>query len=325
MKKYFLFLAFLSVSFTAFSQVPKQPADTIIKKLDSLNRKADTTGIPPPAIQKEAYNEITKLRARDYFILMGSSIKQEFTKPFHMKKKDWINFAKFTSIAISVGVLDERIQKNALKLRNESNFVRQTGMYISRAGGANEVFILAGFGLYGIIAKSQKVKTTTLLATQAVIGAALVETVAKIISGRTRPNFYGPKEEAEPKFTGPFGNVSKGSSGNRTNSSFPSGHTTIAFAAATVFAVEYKNKPYIPIIAYSLATLMGVSRITENKHWASDVFVGAGLGYITGRQISFNYHRLARIKYQEKNKGSLTFNLQYTDWGKILPGIVYKF
>ncbi len=338
MKRNILIVNFLLLSFAAFSQVPKQPldtsikkqsADTIIKKLDSLKKKQDSTGVQHPNIEKEAFNETTKLRARDYFILLGSSIKQEFTKPFHMSKRDWGNLGKFATIAISVGVLDERIQKNAMKLRRDSKFVRTTGKYISLSGGTNEVFTLAAFELYGIIAHSTKVKTTTLLATQAVISATLVETLGKIISGRRRPNFYGDNDEAEPKFTGPFGNVQHGPGGGRTNSSFPSGHTTVAFAVATVFAVEYKNKPLIPIVAYSMASLMGISRITENKHWASDVLVGAALGYVTGRQVSFNYHRLARIKNQDKankaKKRSLSFNLQYSDWGKFLPGLVYKF
>lgn len=333
MKRNILILCFSLVAFTAYSQVPKQPvdtvikqsADTIIKKLDSLNRRTDSLGFQNNNIQSDAYNETTKLRPRDYFILLGSSIKQEFTKPFHMRRRDWGNLGKFAAVAVGIGFLDEPIQKNALRLRNNSKFVRSTGHYISVSGGVNEVFTLAAFELYGIIAHSTKVKTTTLLATQAVISAALVETVVKTITGRTRPSFYGPDQEAEPKFTGPFGNSSNGASG-KSNSSFPSGHATIAFAAATVFAVEYKNKPIIPIVAYSIASLVSVSRITENKHWASDILVGAALGYITGRQVSFNYHRLAKIKNQAKAKQkTLTFNFQYSDWGKLLPGFSYKF
>lgn len=329
-----LLLYFLLISIPAFSQVPKQqtdsinkqPADTIIKKLDSLKNRTDSAGYQNNVIDKEAYNETTKLRPRDYFILLGSSIKQEFTKPFHMKKRDWINLAKFASIAVSVGILDERIQKNALKLRKSSNFIKNTGRYISLSGGSNEVFTLAAFELYGIIAHSQKVKTTTLLATQAVISSILVESVVKTITGRTRPSFYGEYAEAEPKFTGPFGNTSKDANGKHSNSSFPSGHTTIAFAAATVFAVEYRNKPAIPIVAYTIASLVGLSRITENKHWASDVLVGAALGYVTGKQVAYNYHRLARIKNQQKaKKTSLTFGLHSTDWGTLQPGLTLRF
>lgn len=303
--------------------MPRQTIGTIIRKLDSLNKNTDSTGFQQNDISKEAYDETTSIRPGDYFILLGSNLKQEFTRPFHMRKRDWVNVGKFATIALSAGLLDEHIQKNALKLRNENKFVRTTGKYISLYGGRNEIFTLAAFELYGIITHNQKIKTTSLLATQALLSAGLIETVVKTFTGRTRPSFYGPYEEAEPRFTGPWGNTIKDANGKKSSSSFPSGHAMAAFAVATVFSVEYKNKPIIPVVAYSIASLISISRITENKHWASDVVVGAALGYVTGRQVAFNYHRLSRIKKQRK--ASLTFNLQYSEWGQLLPGLVYRF
>ena len=322
-KKIILLFIFPVFSLSAISQVSEQRVDTIIKKLDSL-RESDSAGFRKINIQKEAYNNFTMLRTRDYIILLGSDIKQEFTKPFHMTGKDWVSFCKFAAVAVVTNLADESIQKNALKLRNDSRFVRNTGKLVSQLGGRNEIYTLAAFGAYGIIFKNEKVKTTALLATQALIIGSLAEGVLKTLTGRTRPNFYSSSTEAEPKFTGPFGNTTKDASGKRTNSSFPSGHTTVAFAAATVFAVEYKNEPLIPIVSYSIASLVGVSRITENKHWASDVVTGAALGYLTGRQVSYNYHRLARMKNQHKSQTSITFNLQCSDWGKLLPGLIFK-
>src|SRR5207302_1941254 len=118
---------------------------------------------------------------------------------------------------------------------------------------------------------------------------------------RQRPSYYDPEtHENDPSWHGPFFQFQKDKNGNKPDyfrySSFPSGHTTVAFAAATVFAMEYSDRPLVPIIAYSAATLIGLSRITENKHWDSDLIVGAALGYLTGRQVVNNYHRYARIK-----------------------------
>lgn len=302
-------------------------ADTLIKKLDSLAKKADSTGTQRNNINPSAYNENTKLNGRSYFILLGSSIKQEFTKPFHMKKRDWLRLGKFAVVAGGLALADEPIQKWALNLRQQSSTVRSAGKFITNFGFQYEFYTLAAFGAYGVIFKSQKVKTTTLLATQSVIAALLVSSVVKTLTGRTRPNYYSELSEAEPKFLGPFGNLSRDATGKHSNGSFPSGHTTAAFAAATVFAVEYRNKPIIPIIAYSMASLVGISRITENKHWATDVLTGAALGYLTGRQVSFNYHRFAKIKNDEKRKAAaakknLSFNLQY-NFGKLMPGLVW--
>lgn len=319
------YILLLVLHFTFFQiSYAQQPVDTLIHKLDSLSKKSDSAGYQINNTKENAYNNVTKLSARDYFILLGSNIKQSFTKPFHMTRQDWKKFGIFSGIAIATGFADEPIQSGALKWRTKSNAVRNTGNYISRFGGVYEVYTLAGFEAYGLLFKNEKVKNTTLLATQAYVTGALVEAVLKTLSGRTRPDFYGQFADAEPTFIGPFGNTSKNASGQRSNSSFPSGHTTVAFAAATVFAKEYANKPLVPIIAYSAATLIGVSRITENKHWATDVLVGAALGYLTGRQVVNNYHRFAKIKTTAKKKGQLSFNLNY-DFGKMMPAVTYKF
>jgi membrane-associated phospholipid phosphatase len=67
------------------------------------------------------------------------------------------------------------------------------------------------------------------------------------------------------------------------NQSFPSGHTSQAFAMASVAQHHYGWKIGVP--AYALAGLMGASRIHEDKHWLSDVVAGAALGYIAGRTV----------------------------------------
>lgn len=63
--------------------------------------------------------------------------------------------------------------------------------------------------------------------------------------------------------------------------SFPSGHTATAFMTATMLSKEYGYKsPWISVGAYSVATATGLMRIANNKHWLSDVMVGAGVGII---------------------------------------------
>ena len=62
---------------------------------------------------------------------------------------------------------------------------------------------------------------------------------------------------------------------------FPSGHTSATFAFATVAGHYYGKKVSIP--GYTLAALVGMSRIENEKHFLSDVVFGATLGYIAGR------------------------------------------
>lgn len=306
------------------NQAMAQKPDTLIKKLDSLSRGSDTARSKDNNINPEAYTKKTSFTFSSYFILLGSDIKQAFTKPFHMKARDW----KYVgAMALATGALafaDEPIQRAALRLRNNNRGLRNVSNYVTSFGGLYEIYTLGAFGAYGFLFKNEKIKTTTLLATQAYITGGLVESVVKTLSGRQRPYAYDPDAvEAEPTFHGPFYKTMRDAEGKKLNSSFPSGHTTVAFAAATVFAMEYRNHPWIPIFSYSAASLIGLSRITENKHWATDVLVGAALGYLTGRQVVNNYHRYADLKAPAQ-KGKVSFNMQY-HFGHMMPGFVYTF
>jgi membrane-associated phospholipid phosphatase len=319
-----MLLAFCLLTFLTAAVHAQQP-DTLIKKLDSLSKKTDTTGGQVNNTTPSAYNETTHLTVSSYFILLGSDIKQAFTKPFHMKKRDWPYLGGFVLATGALAWVDRPIQRSALKFRNEHPGIQKTSKYITNFGGTYEVYTLAALGAYGFIFKNEKMKTTTLLASQAYITGALTESTLKFLTGRQRPYNSDPNAvQAKPTFHGPFYKTTKDANGKKLNSSFPSGHTTVAFAAATVYAMEYKNKPLVPIIAYSAATLIGLSRITENKHWATDVLVGAALGYLNGRLVVNNYHRYAKLKAPAQKKNTVTFNLQY-NYGHIMPGLVYRF
>ena|SRR5665213_2090292 len=309
----------LVIHSSAFAQT-----DTLINKLDSLSRKTDSAGGQVNNITPKAYNESTQITFNTYFILLGSDLKQSFTKPFHMKKRDWGNLGKFALVAGALSFADEPIQKRALKLRANDPGLTNASKYITNFGGIYEAYALAAFGAYGFIFKNEKMKNTTLLATQAYIAAGAVESVTKFLSGRTRPSVYPAGTEAEPEFLGPFSKTARSSGGKKVYSSFPSGHTTVAFAAATVFALEYKDHPIVPIIAYSAATMIGLSRITQNAHWSTDVLVGAALGFLTGKEVVNNYHRYSKLKAPHQKKNTVTFNLNYYS-GHFEPGMVYKF
>lgn len=316
-------LIIIAILFIPLAGVAQQK-DTLINKLDSLGRKTDSAGKQVNNINPASYNESTKITFKNYFVLLASDLKQEFTKPFHMTRKDWGNFGKFAVVLVATGFVDEPAQQYSVKLMRNKPVLQNISSYVTRFGAAYEKYTLATFAAYGLIFKKPKMVTTTLLATQAYLTGAALEGTLKVLTGRTRPTYYDANVEAEPKFLGPFAKIGRDANGNRRYSSFPSGHTTVAFAAATVFAQEYKNKIYVPIIAYSAATLIGISRITENKHWATDVLTGAVIGYMAGKNVVNNYHRYAKLKASQQNKNTVSFNLQYFN-NHLEPGIIYKF
>ena len=65
---------------------------------------------------------------------------------------------------------------------------------------------------------------------------------------------------------------------------FPSGHASSAFATAMVLQEHYGWKLGVPFFA--IATYTAASRIIDNRHWASDVVMGAFLGMASGRTVT---------------------------------------
>ncbi len=89
---------------------------------------------------------------------------------------------------------------------------------------------------------------------------------------------------------------------NSGSNSFPSGHTAQAFAAATFLSEEYKNRfKWIPYVSYGIASSVGLLRMANNKHYISDVLMGAGLG-ILSMKASYLTHRYTLGR---KNKSAL--------------------
>jgi len=70
--------------------------------------------------------------------------------------------------------------------------------------------------------------------------------------------------------------------------SFPSGHTSNAFTSATVLFEEFKeeNLP-IALSGYGFSSATGILRITNNRHWISDVLAGAGIGILVAHMVYY--------------------------------------
>jgi len=116
---------------------------------------------------------------------------------------------------------------------------------------------------------------TALLATEAYGDSVVINLAMKAITRRERPSDV-------PANGGDWDNTFfNGNKSPLKGSSFPSGHSTAVWSVATVVAERYKgrHKPWVPVLAYTLATAISCSRITESAHFPSDVWLGSALGY----------------------------------------------
>jgi len=89
--------------------------------------------------------------------------------------------------------------------------------------------------------------------------------------------------------------------------SFPSGHTATAFVGAHILFREYQDvTPWIGVVGYAAATTVGVMRITNRKHWMSDVVAGAGVGILSaeiGYMMLPVFHKIIGV---EQTRSALT-------------------
>jgi hypothetical protein len=95
---------------------------------------------------------------------------------------------------------------------------------------------------------------------------------------------------------------------NSAYNSFPSGHTTSAFTGAEMMNQEYGSTSIIyPILGYTAASATGFMRMMNNRHWLSDVLVGAGIGMISTKVVYAVYPALKRrfCKPKENTNGEM--------------------
>ena len=92
--------------------------------------------------------------------------------------------------------------------------------------------------------------------------------------------------------------------GGGTNAnSFPSGHTTTAFATASVFYEEFKDSnQWLANSGYLFAAATGTLRMMNNAHYLSDVLVGAGIGILSVKLV-YQFDNLIKWNPFKKSKG----------------------
>ncbi len=132
----------------------------------------------------------------------------------------------------------------------------------------------AGLMTAGYIRRDDREVNTALLAAEAYGDSVVINLAIKAITRRQRPSDVAPNGD----FSNTFFN---GGKSPFKGSSFPSGHATAVWSVATIVAERYRHrgKPWIPVLSYTLATAISLSRITEAAHFPSDVWMGASLGY----------------------------------------------
>ena len=195
--------------------------------------------------------------------------------PLKWNKREFLTNSLLISGTVGGLFLDKEIKNhfqhaNSSELNLLSKNIGRVGSFPVIAAG------ISGSYITSVIINDPILKSASLTAAEGVFISSLFTVAFKYTLQRQRPsitddNFAFRKD----KFDGD------------SYLSFPSGHTGRSFVIATVFSEAYKEShPFVPYVAYTTASLVGISRIYDNQHWFSDVFIGAALGYSIGKFIS---------------------------------------
>ncbi len=234
------------------------------------------------AYTQQSQNCNTKLNS-DYLLSYWHATVYTIKQPARYSTDDWLAAAGLGAI-VAITYSQDRLIYNGIHNQQPSN--RQTWQKHAMEGfgsGLSAFPLLAGIYAHGLLADNSQSRHAALAGGQAFLLSAGAAYIIKTIAGRERPG----NATADPGNWTFF-------SGSGDFHAFPSGHSMRAFALASVLAGIYDDKPWLGAGFYALASLTAFSRLSEGKHWPSDVLAGAVLGYGIGRAV-LHFNRSKRM------------------------------
>jgi len=240
----------------------------------------------PPQSASEAgsedrYVEGTYAINLDYWLSYPQNLYRIGTAPARFDRGDWITAALAVGAGGALLLLDESLMdfwQNDVK-----SDATGSAADIFREFGDSKNIIFGSLAAYALaetldstgVLDARREKSAALLSLESFLLTQGIVTGMKYVTGRNRP------EDTNDAFD--FEGPTKGD----VNASFPSGHAGSAFAVASVLSETYgEDNPWVPYLAYTVATGAALARVDDNRHWFSDVFVGGAIGYFVGQTVT---------------------------------------
>ena len=194
--------------------------------------------------------------------------KAAWTSPIHLRLSDanWLlPFAGITAASLASDThVSKALTRSSSRVSESTSF---SNYGIGAFGGAT-----GGLYLLGKITHNDHEQEAALLSGEAAVDAVAVTTSLQYAFGRQRP--------IDGNGQGGFWHG---------GTSFPSDHSTAAWAVASVMAHEYPG-PLTKILAYGLASAVSASRVTGKDHFPTDVIIGGAIGWVMGQYVYRAHH-----------------------------------
>jgi membrane-associated phospholipid phosphatase len=195
-----------------------------------------------------------------------------FTAPLSFGRTDVDRLIAGTGATAVLMAMDEPL--NDLMIGNPPPDALEGALDWGDRWGELRAMQYASLGLYagGLALGEDGVRVTGRLMGEALLLAGVPAITLQYVLGRSRP--YSGKGAYDYNFF----------EWSNQYQSFPSGHMTVAFAMSTVLAKRI-DRWWASVPLYGSAGLTALSLAWGNQHWASDIFVGAALGYLAGSYV----------------------------------------
>ena len=250
-----------------------------------------------PTFKRETFLFVKPFRIALVCVTMAVSVQAQVQDTIGTKSplfvgKDLILLGAFTAGTVLVAPIDMRLANRLQDSATQANrFLHTAATGFRLLGDPGSFATGTAVYLIGRAGGNRRVESVGLHSVESILLADILGGGIKLVAGRQRPY-------VDVRTPNNF-QLWRGLSGDKYRS-FPSGHTITAFAFASTVTRESKfwwphAAWYVGTVFYGGASLVGVSRMYNNQHWASDVMAGAAIGTLVGLKV---------VNYTHSNPGN---------------------
>jgi membrane-associated phospholipid phosphatase len=255
--------------------------------MQRASAQTDTTTLAKDSIAPSSDTTIRYRINGKYLGSIWQDLKYTVARPAHWEKKQWVQFGV---VMTTTGVLlagDYEIKQ--FFNHNHASVLSQVSRRVEPFGNSYSPWLIGGLYVTSLITHNRELEHGSLMTAKSLIISTIIYSAIKSTIRRERPSYTEHPFNIDPPF-----------SGNKKYTSFPSGHTLTVTTVATALSELYGQRyPWVPWVAYGVAGLTGISRLYDDRHWSSDVWIGASLGFFVTKSV-FRHHREQEQKLKRR-------------------------
>ena len=194
-----------------------------------------------------------------------------YSAPAHFDSQDWLWVGATLAATVGAWSMDEDVRSISQRLRSPT---LDDALFVGDVFGSGEFALGLTALVYGggALLDDAEARTTGRLLLQSLLYAEFINGMLKMSLGRSRPYTGAGRASFDPF------------SLDHARTSFPSGHSTAAFAIAMTLSKRL-DSPVASVLLFGMAGVTVVQRIVSDNHWLSDTVLGAVLGGVVAHAV----------------------------------------